>query len=101
MISRLHLSTLLIAAAAISGLILFISGVAVKVEWLTSMSATIASMSLLLLAFQHWAWKWRWLHGWFVEKPNLNGTWRVRLKSNWPDPNTGQTVPEKIGYLAV
>lgn len=101
MISRLHLSTILIAAAVISGLVLLVSGVAVKIEWLTSMSATITSMSLLLLAFQHWAWKWRWLHGWFVEKPNLNGTWRVSLNSNWQDPATGEVVPEKTGYLVV
>ena len=26
-------------------------------------------------------------HGWFVKRPNLRGTWRVELQSDWIRPN--------------
>lgn len=101
MISRLHLSAILIIAAAVSGIVLLVSGVAVKVEWLTSISATVTIMSLLLLIFERWMWRWRLLHGWFVKMPDLNGTWQVDLKSNWNNPETGRLIPVKIAYLSI
>lgn len=101
MISRLHLSAVLLFAALVSGFVLVVSGVAVKVEWLTSMSATIAVTSLLLLVFERWAWRLRLLRGWFVEKPDLNGTWQMTLVSTWRNPETGEQVPEKVAYLVI
>lgn len=101
MISKLHLTTLLFISAFIGGIVLLINGVAVKISWLSAVSATITVVSLLLLGFQKWFWRWRLLHGWFVEKPDIRGTWKVTLKSTWKDPNTGESPPEIEAYLAV
>ena len=101
MISRLHLSAFLFVAAVVSGVVLLISGVAVKLEWLTAMSATITVVSLLLLLFQHVVWRWQFLHGWFVEKPDLNGTWSATLKSDWKDPESGEPAGDVAAFLAI
>jgi hypothetical protein len=101
MLSKLHLTTLLIISAFVGGIVLLASGVAVKISWLSSVSATITVISLLLLGFQKWFWRWRILHGWFVEKPDIRGTWKVALKSTWKAPNTGESPPEIEAYLAV
>jgi SMODS-associating 2TM, beta-strand rich effector domain len=37
-------------------------------------------------------WKWPIFRGWLVSQPNLNGTWKVLLKSDWIDPETKQQV---------
>ncbi|WP_394754238.1 hypothetical protein [Crenothrix sp.] len=101
MLSKLHLTTLLIISALVGGIVLLANGVAVKISWLSAVSATITVISLLLLGFQKWFWRWRCLHGWFVEKPDVRGTWKVTLKSTWKDPNTGESPPEIEAYLAV
>lgn len=101
MLSKLHLTTLLIISAFVGGIVLLANGVAVKISWLSAVSATITVISLLLLGFQHWFWQWRFLHGWFVEKPDIRGTWKCILKSTWKDPNTGKSPLEIEAYLAV
>ena len=101
MISRLHLSALLAVAAVVGGAVLVINGAAVRLEWLGAVSATVTVVSLALLAFQHWIWRWRLLHGWFVEVPDLRGTWRITLKSDWVDPETKKRPADIEGYLAV
>ena len=46
-------------------------------------------------------WRWSWLHGWFVKRPDLRGTWRVELQSDWIDPVTNVGVPIIICYMGV
>lgn len=83
MISRLHLSSILLAAAAIWGLALLLIGVDVKKEWLQPFSMVIGALVLLLAAFDLFLWRARLLQGWFVKRPALWGTWRVTIKTNW------------------
>jgi hypothetical protein len=47
------------------------------------------------LIFSKWFWKWNIWKGWLVNVPNLQGTWKGFLKSDWIDPETKQGV-EKI-----
>jgi hypothetical protein len=99
MLAKLHLTTLLVISALVGGAVLLANGVAVKISWLSAVSATITVVSLILLGFEHWFWRWRLLHGWFVEKPDIRGTWKVMLRSNWKTENNEPTEIE--AYLAV
>ena len=83
MISRLHLSTLLGFAALVGAVLLVIDGVDVQFGWLGVVGGTVSVMMLVLLAFENWIWAWPWLQGWFVQRPDLRGTWRVRIDSSW------------------
>lgn len=55
--------------------------------------ATIPQVILVIGFFVSYAWKWRIFQGWLVPFPNLNGTWRGTIQSNWVDPTTGKTIP--------
>lgn len=101
MLSRLHLSTLLLIAAAIWGIMLVIEGVAVSGTWFHPFSTVVGVLVLLLAVFDIWAWRWRLLHGWFVPRPDLRGTWRFELQSDWVDPKTGTVVGPIVAYLVV
>jgi SMODS-associating 2TM, beta-strand rich effector domain len=101
MLQRVHLSVILIFAAAIWGVMLVIEGVAVSGKWFRPFSTVVGVVLLLLVAFDLWAWRWRMLHGWFVPRPDVRGTWRVELRSEWKNPETGQTIAPIAAYMVV
>ncbi len=101
MLSRLHLSTILLIAAALWGGMLVFEGVAVNGTWFRPFSTVVGVLLLLLVAFDVWAWRFRILHGWFVPRPDLRGTWRVELQSDWKDPKTGAVIGPIVAYLVV
>lgn len=101
MLSRLHLSAILLAAAALWAVLLILDGVAVAGSWFRPFSTVVGVLLLLLVAFDLWAWRLRFLHGWFVPRPDLRGTWRVDLQSDWEDPSTGKPIGPITAYLVV
>jgi hypothetical protein len=101
MLSRLHLSALLLVAAALWGGMLVFEGVAVNGTWFRPFSTVVGVLLLLLVVFDIWAWRWRLLHGWFVPRPDLRGTWRVELQSDWKNPATDTGVGPIVAYFVV
>src|SRR5262245_13979619 len=101
MLSRLHLSAILLVAAAIWGAMLVFEGVAINGTWFRPFSTVVGVLLLLLVAFDLWAWRWRFLRGWFVPRPDLRGTWRVELQSEWKNPATDTVVGPIVAYLVV
>jgi hypothetical protein len=101
MLSRLHLSAILLVAAALWGGMLLFEGVAVNGTWFRPFSTVVGVVLLLLVAFDLWGWRLRFLHGWFVPRPDLRGTWRVELQSDWQDPATEKVIGPIVAYLVV
>ncbi|MBM4779304.1 MAG: hypothetical protein GQE15_16480 [Archangiaceae bacterium] len=101
MLSRLHLSVILLLAAGIWGTMLVIEGVAVSGTWFRPFSTVVGVLLLLLVAFDLWAWRLRFLQGWFVPRPDIRGTWRVELRTDWKDPATNEVVAPIPAYLVV
>lgn len=101
MLNRLHLSVILLIAAAIWGGLLVFEGVAVSGTWFRPFSTVVGLLLLLLVAFDLWAWRLRILHGWFVPRPDLRGTWRVEIQSDWKTPVTNEAIGPIITYLVV
>lgn len=101
MISRLHLSTILVTAALIWGGLLVLSGVQVSPEWTRPLSTVTGVMVLLLAAFDLFLWKLSFLQGWFVKRPVLYGTWRTEIRSTWVDPSTGKQAGPIEAYMVV
>jgi SMODS-associating 2TM, beta-strand rich effector domain len=99
MISQLHLTTLVIAATVIWGITLLLQGAPVGLDWLKPYSTVVGILPLVLLVFDKWLWRLRILHGWFVKKPNLQGTWKAQLRSTW---NEGASEAREIeGYMII
>ncbi len=42
--------------------------------------------------FKKWIWRWSLLQKWLVKVPDLQGTWRGELKSDWINPETGEKI---------
>jgi SMODS-associating 2TM, beta-strand rich effector domain len=101
MLSRLHLSAILLIAAAIWGTMLLVEGVAINGTWFRPFSAVVGILVLLLAAFDLWAWRLRFLQGWFVPRPDIRGTWSVELRSDWKDPTTNAVIAPIAAYLVV
>ena len=101
MLSRLHLSAILVLAAALWGGLLVVEGVSVNGAWLRPFSTVVGVLLLLLAAFDLWAWRLRVLNGWFVPRPDLRGTWRVELQSDWKNPATDSGVGPIVAFLVV
>lgn len=101
MLSRLHISAILLIASALWGALLLYQGVSVNGSWFHPFSGVVGALVLVLAAFDLWAWRLRFLHGWFVPRPNLRGTWRVELQTDWSDPATGNAVGPIVAYLVI
>ena len=43
--------------------------------------------------FVKWIWRWPIFQGWLIKIPDLQGTWRGELKSDWINPETHQPIP--------
>lgn len=58
-------------------------------------------LALICVFFSSVAWKWRIFQGWLVQVPNLNGTWKGEIRSEWIDPETGGKSLPITTYLVV
>ena len=60
--------------------------------------------SLILVVFIKWGWKWK-IFNWWVDQPNLNGTWKGKLHFNYPADTPIQskdiTLRIKQDYLSI
>lgn len=101
MISRLHLTPIVFLIGSVWLGLLVIDGVAVELVWLKHLSTVVPVALVVLASFDRWLWKLPWLNGWFANRPVLCGTWRVELRSEWVNPETGAKPGPIICYMAV
>lgn len=99
--TRLHITAFLGLAVAVWALVLFGRGTPVTTEHLAPFSTVVGVLVITGVLFEHVLWRWRALHGWLVLRPDLRGTWRVELQSNWTNPSTGIPVGRFEAFMAV
>jgi len=98
---RLHITIFLAVAALVWWLVLVLQGTTVTLAHIRPFSAVVATLVGLGLLFEHVLWRTRFLHGWLVKRPDLRGTWRVELRSNYVNPDTSDLVPLIVCYMGV
>lgn len=97
MISRLHISAILLIAAVIWGVALLFTGVPVTAAWFKPFSVVVGALVLILSVADKWLWRIRWLRPWLFNMPDLNGTWKVGIR-----PTAPESSPEKVGgYMVI
>lgn len=77
------------------GIVLLISKTYTTIDlWsaLKQVPQAISVYAIIGIIFTKWLWRWPLLQGWLIKVPNLQGTWRGELKSDWVDPNTGKLI---------
>lgn len=100
-VTRLHVTAFLGAATAIWAVSLWVNGIELSWALLAPFSLVVGALAGVLAAFERWVWRCRWLHGWFVKRPDLRGTWRVTLRSNFIRPGGTEPEPPIACYMAV
>src|SRR4051812_45444064 len=92
MLTRTHITILLLLAVMVWAVTLWLMGLPVTWEYSKPFTITAAVLSAACLLFDKWAWRWPVCKGWLVSQPDLQGTWKVLLKSDWVNPETKEQV---------
>ena len=99
--SRLHITSIVAATAATWAAILCLRGEQISASWFYPLNAVAFLVFLVVALFDNWIWRWPFLHGWFVRRPDVRGTWKLNLESDWTDPKTGQPAQSVEGYVSI
>ena len=100
-LERLQINVFLAMAVLLWWLVLLAQGTVVGWDHLRPFGTVVGFLVVVGIAFELQLWRHPWLHGWFVKRPDLRGTWRVELQSDWIDPATNVGVPLIICYMGV
>ena len=100
-LSRLHIGTFFGLAVIAWTVVLWARGIPLTWQYLWPFWLVLSMLTIAASIFERWAWAWGFFQGWFVKRPDLRGSWRVELKSDWINPDTGEKVDPIICYMAV
>ena len=102
MLSRTHIISIVGLTIGVWLLALWIQGTPVlSLEFLRPFSIVVGVVGGIVTIFNKWAWAWPVFRGWFVKRPDVRGTWKVELQSNWIDPETKEGIPPITAYAAI
>lgn len=100
-LERLHITAFVVIAAAVWFAVLRFQETPVVWAHAQPFSIVVSSLVGIGLLFEFVLWRQPWLHGWFVKRPDLRGTWRVELQSSYIRPETDERVPLIVCYMGV
>lgn len=80
--TKLHITTIVITAAAIWSLIRWQVGYKVTVEEFGMLGIVSTCVYILYILLNKFFWKIPLLYPWFVNRPNIAGTWKVTVATN-------------------
>jgi hypothetical protein len=100
-IERLHITVFVIIAALIWLIVLLCQGTPVTWAHGRPFSIVVSTLVALGLLLEFVLWRQPWLHGWFIKRPDLRGTWRVELQSSYVRPETNERVPMIVCFMGV
>ena len=100
MTAQRYIKAIIYIAVLAWTVVLYLNHQAIRTPWLEYLSIVITIVLYAVIAFDLWLWKLPLLHGWFVKRPVIDGTWKVQLRSNWKD-SAGQGIAPIEGYMVV
>lgn len=90
----------IIAVAAVVWLVgLAVQGVDVEWSWMRWYSVAVAFVALLSVSFDRWLWRLPPVK-WVVRRPDVAGTWKGWLRSEWVDAAGNRPAPIEV-YLVL
>src|SRR5690348_6363139 len=102
MLNRLQLS-ILVALTLISSLAIL--GIRNQPPTMVTVAATFGSVVSIVygtvVLFARYAWPCAIFRGWLVNRPDLRGSWKAVLHSDWVDPKTHQRIAPIEAYMIV
>jgi len=70
-------------------------------RFLKPFGIVVGTIGGITWGFSRYAWAWSIFRGWYVDRPDLRGTWRVILHSDWVNPDTGRTIDSIPAYMVI
>src|SRR6266478_5517153 len=101
MVAERYIKAIIYGTVLAWTIVLYASHESIKPTWLQHLSIVITIVLYAVMAFDLWLWKIPFLHGWFVKRPVIDGTWRVEIRSNWKDPATSAGIAPVEGYMII
>ncbi len=102
MLTRLHISSFIGLTIIVWLFALWAQGTPVlSVSFVKPFSVVVGAITFVVTIFNKYAWSWRIFKGWYVNRPDIRGTWKVELKSNWVNLVTNEVIPPIIAYAVV
>lgn len=101
MFTRLQITAALAVATSAWGGMLAMQGTQLSWEHLAPFTTVVGVLVGVSLAMEYVLWRWRPLQGWLFDRPDLRGTWKVTIQSEWINPETGERVPPITAYAGV
>ena len=102
MLTRLHISSFLALTVVAWLIALWAQGAPlITIEFLRPFGILVGIITIVATLFVRHAWAWPIFQGWYVKRPDLRGTWKVELKSDWIDPQTNEGIPTIVAYAAI
>jgi SMODS-associating 2TM, beta-strand rich effector domain len=101
MTAERYIKAIIYVAVLAWTVVLYVNHEAIHSSWLQPLSTVITVVLYAVMAFDLWLWKIPLLHGWFVKRPVIEGSWKVEIRSNWEDRATGIVIPPVEGYMVV
>lgn len=102
MLTRLHISSFL-GLTVIAWLIaLWVEGTPlITLAFLRPFGILVGIITFVAALFARYAWAWRIFQGWYVRRPDLRGTWRVELQSDWKKQDSDAPMPPITAYATI
>lgn len=101
MFTRLQISAALTVATAAWGAVLWLRGTILSWDHLAPFTTVVGVLVIVALAMEHLLWRLRIFQGWLFDRPDLRGTWKVTIQSEWINPETGQKIPAITAYAGI
>lgn len=100
-VTRLHISVFLGLSILVWIVVLLCQGTGINADHLRPFGTVVGVLVVFWLLLEHILWRVKLLHPWFVSRPDLRGTWKVTLQSNYIDPETDEQVKPLVCFMGV
>jgi hypothetical protein len=101
MFTRLQITAALAVATVAWGAVLWLQGTPLSWDHLAPFTTVVGALVAVGLAMEHLFWRLRMFQGWLFDRPDLRGTWKVTIQSEWINPGTGEKVPPITAYAGI
>lgn len=102
MLSRTHVISFVGLTIGAWLLALWVQGTPVlTLDFLRPFAVVVGTVFGVVTFFSKWAWSWKTFRGWFVNRPDVRGTWKVELQSGWIDLDTKKGIPPIQAFAAI
>lgn len=94
-----HIQALIWFLSIVWAILLVLDGFSISISFFKPISTVIGIAVIAVTFFEKLAWKLKWLYPWFVDMPNISGTWQGYISSNYVDENSKRLDQIEVYFI--